>query len=94
MGAISRNEETGALAVNEDLCVGCKTCVIACPLGGVLYHYIKGCAMKCDLCGGDPECVKSCLYGAIEFLPMDAWGIKARLKGAENLGRVFEIVYK
>jgi carbon-monoxide dehydrogenase iron sulfur subunit len=94
MGAISRNEETGALAVNEDLCVGCKTCVIACPLGGVLYHYIKGCAMKCDLCGGDPECVKACLYNAIEYLPMDEWGVKTRLKGAENLGRIFEVVYR
>ncbi|UCH08616.1 MAG: 4Fe-4S dicluster domain-containing protein [Deltaproteobacteria bacterium] len=94
MGAISRNEETGALVVNEDLCVGCKTCVIACPLGGVLYHHIKGCAMKCDLCSGDPECVKSCLYEAIEFLTMDEWGRKTRLKGAENLGRIFEMLCK
>lgn len=94
MGAISKNEETGAFVVNEDLCVGCKACVIACPLGGVLYHYIKGCAMKCDLCGGDPECVKSCLYNALEFLPMDEWGRNERLKGAKNLGRIFEVVYK
>ena len=94
MGAISRNEESGALVVKEDLCVGCKTCVIACPLGGVLYHHIKGCAMKCDLCGGDPECVKSCLYDAIEFLPMDEWGSRVRLKGAENLSRIFEVFYR
>jgi len=94
MGAISRNEETGALLVNEDLCVGCKTCVIACPLGGVLYHYVKECGMKCDLCDGDPECVKACLYGALEFLPMDEWGRKKRLRGAETLTRILEIVYK
>jgi Fe-S-cluster-containing hydrogenase component 2 len=94
MGAISRNEQTGALVVNEDLCVGCKTCVVACPLGGVLYHWIKECAMKCDLCEGDPQCVKACLYGALEFLSMDEWGRKKRLKGAENLGRLYEIIYK
>ena len=94
MGAISRDEQSGALVVKEDLCVGCKTCVIACPFGGVLYDYIKGCAIKCDLCGGDPECVKACLYDAIEFLPMNEWGIKTRLKGAENLGRIFEVVYR
>jgi anaerobic carbon-monoxide dehydrogenase iron sulfur subunit len=93
MGAISRNETTGALLVNEDLCVGCKTCVVACPLGGVLYHYVKKCAMKCDLCGGDPECVKSCLYGALEYLPLDSWGWRQRRKGAEHLGRLFEVVY-
>ena len=94
MGAIRKDEETGALLVNEALCVGCRTCVIACPFGGALYHYFKGCAMKCDLCGGDPECVKSCLYRAIEYLPMDEWGRRQRLKGAENLGRVFDVVYR
>jgi Fe-S-cluster-containing hydrogenase component 2 len=94
MGAISRKEQTGALVVNENLCVGCKTCVIACPLGGILYHYIKGCAMKCDHCGGEPECVKSCLYGALEYLSMDEWGRKERVKAMENLGRMFEVVYR
>ena len=94
MGAISRQAETGALQVNEDLCVGCKTCVIACPLGGILYHYIKECAMKCDLCGGDPECVKSCIYGALDFLPLDDWGRKQRSKGMENLRRIFEVNYR
>ena len=94
MGAITRNDQTGALIVNENLCVGCKTCVVACPLGGVLYHWIKECSMKCDLCDGDPQCVKACLYGALEFLSMDEWGRKKRLKGAENLGRLYEIIYK
>jgi len=70
-GAIARNDQTGALVVDENLCVGCKTCVITCPSGRILFHYIKECSMKCDLCGGDPACVKSCLYGALEFLPVD-----------------------
>lgn len=91
MGAIYRDEETGAVVVKENLCVGCKTCVTACPLGGVLYHYVKGCAMKCDLCGGEPECVKSCIYDALDFLPMDEWSRKERLKGAENLARISNI---
>lgn len=94
MGAISRNEETGALVVNEDSCIGCKTCIIACPLGGVLYHTIKQCSMKCDLCNGDPACAKVCLYGALEFIPMDEWGRKKRLKGAENLTKLLDIVYR
>ena len=51
-GAISRNEEIGVVVIDERLCVGCKSCIIACPLGGILYQPIKGYAMKCDLCGG------------------------------------------
>lgn len=94
MGAISQHEETGALIVKDDLCVGCKTCVIACPLGGILYHYIKGNAMKCDLCNGDPECVKSCIYGALQYLPMDEWGRQQRLRGAENLVRIYKVVHE
>jgi len=93
MGAIRLDEETGALVVRQDLCVGCKTCVVACPLGGVLYHYMKGCAMKCDLCGGDPECVKSCVYQALDFLPLDEWDVEQRRKGARNLRRISEVVY-
>jgi len=93
-GAISRNEQTGALVVNEDLCVGCKTCIVACPLGGVLFHYRKECAAKCDLCQGDPACAKSCLYGALEYLSMDEWGRKKRLKGAENLSRLVQVIYR
>ena len=83
MGAISRNESTGALVVDESLCMGCKTCVIVCPLGGVLYHYKKECSVKCDLCNGEPECVKSCLYGAIEFVPIADWDWRQRRKGAK-----------
>lgn len=94
MGAIARDEVTGGVLVKEDLCVGCKTCVVACALGGILYNYIKGCAMKCDLCGGDPECVKFCAYEALEYLSMDEWGRQQRLRGARNLGRVYELVSK
>jgi len=84
---------------NENIPIVCQQChdpicADVCVMGAISYHHIKGCAMKCDLCSGDPECVKSCLYDAIEFLPMDEWGRKTRLKGAENLGRIFEILYK
>lgn len=83
MGAISRNESTAALVVDESLCIGCKTCVSVCPLGGVFYDYRKGCSVKCDLCNGEPECVKSCSYGAIEFVPIADWNWRQRRKGAE-----------
>ena len=35
MGAISRNEATGAMLVDADLCIGCGMCVATCPLGGI-----------------------------------------------------------
>lgn len=66
-GAISRNETTGAMVVDNDRCLRCKMCTIACPFGATLYDYDLDIITKCDLCDGDPECVKLCPSGAISY---------------------------
>ena len=33
--AIHKDEETGRVVVDEDLCIGCEACVSACPLGAM-----------------------------------------------------------
>lgn len=90
MGAISRDDKTGAMLIDEDLCVGCKTCVTACPFGGVFFHHVKNCGVKCDLCGGDPECVKACAYGALMYLDIGEWTAYQRRKGMSNLVKIYE----
>lgn len=90
MGAITRNEETGAVILDADKCIGCKQCIVVCPFGGPIMDPETGNIMKCDLCGGDPECVKHCLYGALEWVDSkDVADIKRRA-GAEKLGLVLE----
>lgn len=64
-GALSRQEETRAVLVDEDLCTGCGLCVKACPFAGVRLWEEK--ALICDLCQGDPACVKACVTGALQF---------------------------
>ena len=64
--AIRRNLETGAIEVDQKLCVGCHMCTLACPFGLIVMGPREK-AIKCNLCGGDPECVKACTYGALEF---------------------------
>jgi anaerobic carbon-monoxide dehydrogenase iron sulfur subunit len=71
--AITRNEETGALVVNEDKCVGCRMCTLACPFGQIFASSTTGKACKCDLCGGDPTCVKYCPTQAIKFEKIDSF---------------------
>ncbi|MGI6686321.1 MAG: 4Fe-4S dicluster domain-containing protein [Bacillota bacterium] len=68
MKAISRDNKTGAKIIDEKLCVGCRMCVLACPVGGTAIHLDTRKAMKCDLCGGDPQCVRFCPTGAIEYV--------------------------
>jgi Fe-S-cluster-containing hydrogenase component 2 len=69
--ALVYNEQTGAIEVNADDCIGCRMCVRACPFGAMGFDKREKLADKCDLCGGDPECVKHCFYGALEFKEPD-----------------------
>jgi len=64
-GAIKLNEKTGAVIIDESLCVGCRSCLEACPQVG--FNASKGIAFKCDLCGGEPQCYRFCPSGALAF---------------------------
>jgi len=74
--AITKNATTGAMEVNEDVCVGCKVCTIACPFGTVNYNQDSGKVIKCDLCGGDPQCAEACPTGAITYVDADWTGLE------------------
>ncbi|MDR3312966.1 MAG: 4Fe-4S binding protein [Oscillospiraceae bacterium] len=69
-GAIS--VEGGVVRVDKDKCVGCFTCVLACPYGAVMPSADGHAVQKCELClqnntGGAPACVAHCPNRAIIF---------------------------
>lgn len=74
--AITKSATTGAMEVDEDICVGCKVCTIACPFGTVNYNQDTGKVAKCDLCGGDPQCAEACPTGAIVYVDADWTGLE------------------
>jgi Fe-S-cluster-containing hydrogenase component 2 len=74
-GALHRAGDTGAVLLDADACIGCSSCVDACPFGMVTLHPDTGLPLVCDLCGGDPACVKRCATGAIQY---DESGAQAR----------------
>lgn len=61
--ALKKNPQTGMVALDQNLCVGCKMCLMACPFGAIIA--VDNFPAKCDLCGGDPICVKHCEPRAI-----------------------------
>lgn len=65
--AIKRHEETQAVVIDQDICIGCKECIVVCPFGAIQYDETKRLIYKCDLCQGEPECVKWCYTGAIQY---------------------------
>ena len=66
--AIYRDEDTSAVLVDYDACIGCKECMVACPFGAMHFDEEKRIVYKCDLCFGDPECVNWCFTKAIEYV--------------------------
>jgi anaerobic carbon-monoxide dehydrogenase iron sulfur subunit len=68
-GAISRRkDETKAVVVDRDKCIGCGVCVGACCFGVMFFNATAKKAYKCELCGGDPACAQMCPTGAINFV--------------------------
>lgn len=65
--ALSRDATTGAVLLDDSICIGCKECMVVCPFGAIFYDEDRRIFYKCDLCGGDPECVKWCFTKAIEY---------------------------
>lgn len=70
--AIDRDEETGLILTDPELCIGCRGCEDVCPMGVI--HFDKDGKMgKCDGCidrlreGREPACVRVCPMDAISI---------------------------
>ena len=68
-GAISKNAD-GMVEIDQNKCVGCYTCILVCPYGGIMPSDGTP-VQKCELCMknscGEPNCVKHCPNNAIVF---------------------------
>ena len=65
--AISREPELERVAVDYHKCVGCRTCLYACPFGAMNFDADRGRPFKCNLCDGQPLCVELCEDKALTF---------------------------
>lgn len=72
-GAMYKREEDGIVLIDEERCIGCKSCTKACPYMAPKYMKDKKKSVKCDMCidmltkGEKPVCVTACMSRALDF---------------------------
>lgn len=71
--AIKKREKDGIVYIDPALCIGCKSCISACPWGACQWDPETHKAVKCDYCMSrvdqdlKPACVTRCLTQCLHF---------------------------
>jgi Fe-S-cluster-containing dehydrogenase component len=72
VGAYTKRED-GIVVHDQNRCIGCRLCTMACPYDRPQFNPTKKKAEKCSLChqrldqGEKPACVAACIPGALEL---------------------------
>lgn len=76
VGATYKRED-GLVLIDEERCIGCGYCVVACPYYARYLHPVRNVAGKCTFCqhrvdkGAEPACVHNCMGKARKFGDLD-----------------------
>lgn len=68
-GALYRDPASGRVEHDASRCVGCYSCVMACPYGALVIDEANRRVVKCDLCKDvdEPACVSHCPNKALLY---------------------------
>ncbi|MDR1797052.1 MAG: 4Fe-4S dicluster domain-containing protein [Clostridiales Family XIII bacterium] len=75
--AASKDAADGVVKIDGGLCVGCQSCIRACPYQANYFNPERKAADKCDLCqarrdrGEQPACVRNCAGECLFFGDID-----------------------
>jgi Fe-S-cluster-containing dehydrogenase component len=78
--------------IDKKLCIGCRTCIVACPFGHPFFDIHERVTVKCDYCDGDPLCVSFCEVKAISFTDADKSNMTKKREAATKLADLLKPV--
>ena len=99
--ALIRHPVTGIISYNDDVCIGCRTCMTGCPYNVPQYDYDNpfGKIHKCQMCnqkgvaridqGGMTGCAEACPTGATLFGSRTALLAEAKRRLALKPGETY-----
>lgn len=88
-----QKDEFGFVKRSTMKCIGCRSCVFACPFGVISIDLMKHVTAKCDLCidrvmeGKIPRCVATCTSGALSFEEISEASAEEELVGGRISSR-------
>jgi formate dehydrogenase iron-sulfur subunit len=100
VGALKKLPD-GPVVYNDDLCIGCRYCMMACPFQVPKFEWESAVPLvrKCTFCadrlamGQEPACTASCPTGCLVFGERDKLINEARRRMAANPGKYHHQVY-
>ena len=93
-GAIFRDEVSGIIDVDKDLCIGCRACALVCPFGAPRFTAWEK-MEKCHFCidrvnhGLEPACVHTCPTRALGFGTLEELSRKKAKKASVKILKGF-----
>jgi formate dehydrogenase iron-sulfur subunit len=93
--------DMGNVFIQDEVCIGCKYCIPACPFGVISFSEKTGTVHKCTLCndrihnGLGTACAKACPTGSIGFGEVSELKARAnaRLAQLKALGEIRANIY-
>ena len=100
VGAL-RKTAAGPVTYDENRCMGCRYCMVACPFGVPKYEWSKVLpkVQKCTMCpdrvatGQPTACAEACPTGATKFGERDALISEAQQRLRDNPGQYVNHIY-
>ena len=96
-GACYKNEDDGVIEIDTDVCIGCRSCINACPFHCNNFNKERRVSDKCTLCverredGLEPSCVRNCAGAALHFGDIDDPESEVSKLLAKNEGHVYTL---